>query len=232
MAYPGIYRFSNVYDWKGEDDEKRESGGRFSTPKSEPYRPNRYIRGVHEESDFSFGSEYVRDERAYRPSRMMRDSGSRSWINVGDSAISGDSAGRRYTSAEYDENPAYYEGDIGSGSELPYPGPVSTPFRYQRPFGMSSYPRYFRKSFAGRGPKGYQRSDQRITEDICERLTQDPDIDATGIHVETKNGEVLLTGAVTDRGSKRLAEDIAYSCSGVKEVQNNLRIQPRERSAA
>lgn len=28
--------------------------------------------------------------------------------------------------------------------------------------------------FAGRGPKGYQRSDDRIREDVCERLAEDP----------------------------------------------------------
>ena len=31
----------------------------------------------------------------------------------------------------------------------------------------------------GRGPKGYRRSDERIREDVCERLTEDPFIDAS-----------------------------------------------------
>ena len=242
MAYPGVYRYSNVYDWKGENGEKREAEGHFSPeserdardrpenvrrsfngPKSIPYRGNRYIPGIHEESDFTFGSDYIQDERSFRPSRMRRDSGSRSWINVGDSAYSGDSGGRSYTSNEYIENPAYYEGDTGGESGQTYVPPAG--FRNQWPFGMSSYPRYFKESFAGRGPKGYQRSDQRITEDVCERLTQDPEIDASGITVETKNGEVMLEGTVTDRESKRRADDIAASCSGVIDVQNKLRIQ-------
>ena len=34
------------------------------------YQQNNFVPGVYEESDFSFGSDYVRDERAYRPSRM------------------------------------------------------------------------------------------------------------------------------------------------------------------
>jgi hypothetical protein len=34
---------------------------------------------------------------------------------------------------------------------------------------------------AGRGPKGYQRSDERIKEDICDCLTRDPDVDASEI---------------------------------------------------
>jgi len=80
-------------------------------------------------------------------------------------------------------------------------------------------------SFAGHGPQGYKRSDERITEDINEELTQDPDIDATNISLEVQNGEVTLKGTVPDRETKRRAEDIAESCSGVKEVQNQLRVK-------
>jgi osmotically-inducible protein OsmY len=82
-----------------------------------------------------------------------------------------------------------------------------------------------RQSFAGRGPQGYKRSDERITEDINEAMTQDHDLDPSGISVETKNGEVILKGTVSDRESKRRAEEIAESCSGVKDVQNQIRIQ-------
>lgn len=76
----------------------------------------------------------------------------------------------------------------------------------------------------GQGPKGYQRSDERIREDIRERLTQHPTIDAGEIEVEVKNCEVTLKGAVDDRQAKRMAEDVAESCSGVKEVHNQLRV--------
>ena len=80
-------------------------------------------------------------------------------------------------------------------------------------------------AFAGRGPQGYKRSDERITEDINEDLTQHPDIDASNISVEVQNGEVTLKGTVPDRETKRRAEDIAESCSGVKDVQNQLRVK-------
>lgn len=79
--------------------------------------------------------------------------------------------------------------------------------------------------FAGRGPRGYQRSDDRIREDVCERLTQHPDIDAVDIEIQVKNGEVTLTGTVEGRDAKRMAEDIAESISGVKDVHNQLRAQ-------
>ena len=81
-----------------------------------------------------------------------------------------------------------------------------------------------RGQFAGRGPKGYKRSDDRIREDVNEELTRNPQIDATEIEVKVENGEVTLTGVVDDRQAKRLAEDLAERCSGVHEVHNQLRV--------
>ena len=77
----------------------------------------------------------------------------------------------------------------------------------------------------GRGPKGYSRSDERLTEDLNERLTQHPDIDASEIEVNVRNGEVTLTGTVDDRQTKRMIEDLAEEVSGVREVHNQIRVQ-------
>jgi hypothetical protein len=77
----------------------------------------------------------------------------------------------------------------------------------------------------GRGPKGYQRSDERIREDVNDRLTDDPHIDASEIEVTVSNREVTLSGTVNSRFEKRHAEDLAETISGVTHVQNNLRIQ-------
>jgi osmotically-inducible protein OsmY len=79
------------------------------------------------------------------------------------------------------------------------------------------------KNFRGRGPKGYRRSDERIREDVNDRLTDHQYLDATDIDVSVKEGEVTLSGKVFDRTDKRLAEDVAESVTGVKNVQNNLR---------
>ncbi len=76
----------------------------------------------------------------------------------------------------------------------------------------------------GRGPKGYQRSDDRIREDIHERLTDDAMLDASEIEVEVRNREVILTGSVRSRTEKRRAEDVVESVTGVAHVQNNLRV--------
>ena len=37
-------------------------------------------------------------------------------------------------------------------------------------------------------------------------------------------GEITLTGTVTSRDQKRRAEDVVEDISGVKHVQNNLRV--------
>jgi hypothetical protein len=97
--------------------------------------------------------------------------------------------------------------------------------------------------YVGRGPKGYRRSDERILEDVCERLTNHPAIDASDIEVKVTEGDVTLTGRVESRTVKHLAENMVETVSGVKEVHNQLRVapttdtsqswqEPRERRAA
>ena len=76
----------------------------------------------------------------------------------------------------------------------------------------------------GKGPKGYSRSDDRIKEDINDRLSDDVFIDASEIDVTVSKGEVTLTGSVSTRTEKRRAEDIAEEVSGVKNVENRLRL--------
>lgn len=75
----------------------------------------------------------------------------------------------------------------------------------------------------GRGPKGYRRSDERISEEVHERLTDDPWVDASGIQIAVVSGEVTLSGATPDRETKHRAEQIVEAISGVDHVQNNLR---------
>lgn len=78
----------------------------------------------------------------------------------------------------------------------------------------------------GRGPKNYSRADDRIRDDINDRLTDDPWLDASEIEVAVAAAEATLTGTVATREDKRHAEDLVERVSGVKNVQNNLRVQP------
>ncbi len=82
-----------------------------------------------------------------------------------------------------------------------------------------------RQGFAGKGPKGYQRSDDRVREQLCDAFSDDDSLDASDIEIKVESGEVTLTGTVPSRHCKRTAEDIAESCSGVKEVTNQLRVK-------
>jgi hypothetical protein len=75
----------------------------------------------------------------------------------------------------------------------------------------------------GKGPKGYTRSDDRICEDVCDRLSDDDQVDASDISVSVSNGEVTLEGSVSDRRAKHRAEDLADAVSGVSDVHNRLR---------
>lgn len=76
----------------------------------------------------------------------------------------------------------------------------------------------------GVGPKGYRRSDERIREDVSDRLTDDAYIDASQITVTVKDGEVTLDGNVDSRFARRRSEDMTEAVSGVGHVQNNLRV--------
>lgn len=77
---------------------------------------------------------------------------------------------------------------------------------------------------AGKGPKNYRRSDERIFEEVCERLMQHPEIDASDIEVRVAAGEVTLSGTVPDRQTKRLAEDVLEGVPGLNDISNELRI--------
>ena len=81
----------------------------------------------------------------------------------------------------------------------------------------------------GKGPKNYKRSPERIKDDVNDKLSDHWMIDATEIEVDVKGSEVTLNGTVDNRQSKRKAEDVAESVSGVTHVQNNLRVSaPRD----
>ncbi|AZB55534.1 BON domain-containing protein [Cereibacter sphaeroides] len=77
----------------------------------------------------------------------------------------------------------------------------------------------------GKGPRGYQRSDTRIHDDVNDRLSDDPRLDASDIDVSVAGGEVTLNGHVSTKMDKRRAEDCADTVSGVRHVQNNLRVR-------
>jgi len=95
---------------------------------------------------------------------------------------------------------------------VPARGAVTAPTRPQGPH-------------RGRGPRGYLRSPARIYEDLCDRLTDNPFIDASDIEVTVAGTEVSLTGTVRDTIALRQAQAIAEEVAGVSHVHNRLLIR-------
>ena len=147
----------------------------------------------------------------------------------------GQGGGQQYREGQYGQG--QQGGEYGSQSG--YGSPTSGGYGSQGSFqggeygsqggyGSSSgqYGQYgSQQGHRGRGPKGYTRSDQRIEEDVNERLSDDYYLDASNIEVSVQGGTVTLSGEAEDRDAKRRAEDLAESCSGVQQVQNNIRVK-------
>lgn len=81
-----------------------------------------------------------------------------------------------------------------------------------------------RGQFAGKGPKGFRRSDERIKEEVNEALEFDSEIDASEIEVAVKEGVCTLTGTISSRQMKRHAEACVENIRGVQDVKNELRV--------
>lgn len=87
----------------------------------------------------------------------------------------------------------------------------------------------------GKGVKGYKRSDERIREDVCDRIS-DLDVDASDVEVSVKDGEVTLSGTIPERQMKYAIEQCCDRVSGVTDCNNQLRMkrdpQPSSSTAA
>ena len=67
--------------------------------------------------------------------------------------------------------------------------------------------------------------DEIIRQNIMDSLNKNPAIDTSKIHVEVKNGEVILKGKADTETEKQLSEKIAGSVAGVNKVENHLHIE-------
>jgi hypothetical protein len=98
--------------------------------------------------------------------------------------------------------------------------PVDQPLPIVEPVAQPR--RRYDDTHRGMGPRGYVRSDRRIYEDICDRLTENPFIDASEMEVAVTGSEVRLSGRVGDMIALRQAEAIAQEVAGVSRVRNEL----------
>ena len=75
------------------------------------------------------------------------------------------------------------------------------------------------------GPKNYERPDERVLGDVCDRLAHHPDVDVSDVTVDVDKGLVKLGGTVGDRRQKYIVEEIADAVYGVKDVENQIRVR-------
>jgi hypothetical protein len=74
-------------------------------------------------------------------------------------------------------------------------------------------------------PRAEDSSDERIREEIRQRLMLHTDFDATDIDVSIKDDTVILTGMVEDQEAKRLAEYVAEDVLGERKLENRLKVR-------
>lgn len=84
-----------------------------------------------------------------------------------------------------------------------------------------------RGPYAGVGPRGYVKSDERIREDINEALTEDPWLDPTDVEVTVEDGVVTLSGTVDSWRARRRAAEDAWHVPGVRDVRNVLTVRAK-----
>lgn len=202
-VHPGEGREWERGGWP-EGGGSRQQGGSRASRERDYYGDEGRFRGGQRVSP---GGEYADRSRAYETESYSRQG-------------YGEPRGRSDWRTEDDwrvEDPRYRE--VYGGSSDARSG-----------YGATFGPEQLRGPHRGRGPRGYRRSDDRIREDVCEALTEDPRVDASRFEVRVQGGEVTLTGTVQSRDEKRLAEELAERVSGVTDVQNQLRIALGETS--
>jgi hypothetical protein len=197
--YAGYGNFGQGdYGGRGREYSAQERGGDYGYGSS----------GRRSFSDYDYGDQFRRSS----PGGFGHAQGSSAWRGYG---VEGDF---RTWNEPYGEGQQYTSrGDYG-GTEAPYRGQSSSGGQgSQYGYGGTGQHR-------GKGPKGYTRSDERLKEMICERLREDPQIDASEVTVTVQGSRVTFEGSVDSRHTKNLIEDVAEQL-GVDDVQNNLRVQ-------
>ena len=81
--------------------------------------------------------------------------------------------------------------------------------------------------FFGKGPKNWDKSDEKIREEVCETLYMNRLVDASDIEVEVRNAEVFLNGWVNSRDEKKEVEECLEALYGIKEIRNELHVRNR-----
>ena len=71
-----------------------------------------------------------------------------------------------------------------------------------------------------------KKNDAQVTQDVIDELMWDPAVTVADLNVITTNGEVTLQGTADTFGTKDEATDAAYRVGGVRNVKNNITVNP------
>lgn len=78
---------------------------------------------------------------------------------------------------------------------------------------------------AGRGPRSYVRSDERIRDDVWAALLREG-LDVDDVDVQVAEGEVTVVGTVGHKSERWRIEEIVEGVLGVREVHTRVRVRP------
>jgi osmotically-inducible protein OsmY len=210
------------YAGYGDFGQGDYSGGRRGNSAQDRYGQSGYGQGGYGQGNYGQGNQeggYGRNEYRGGSFGGARDFGER-YGNYGrDRGSAGTSQYSRSSFSEYGYGgTGAYNEPYGEGQQYSSGG------QYAGESGNEQWGQH-----RGKGPKGYQRSDERLKELISERLREDPHIDPSEVTVSVQGGKITLDGTVDSRHAKNAIEDIAEQF-GVEDVQNNLRVQKSSQS--
>jgi len=194
-------RHANPYGGQRNDNDNRDGWQRQQQQNNE----YRYGRDDHERTQH--GGQPRQFDGAFGARLYGRDS-SDTWNRFPPQ--------ERYPQREWGERAGYTTGYRGASQD-------DESFGQQVRDVSQQVVRKIKRTF--RGPKGYKRTDERIREDLNDRLAHQDRLDPSDIEVSVANGEVTLTGTVQIRHEKFLAEEIADDVGGVTEIHNQLRVR-------
>lgn len=228
----------NDYDLRNDYERNTYNGG-YSRGYNESNR-DRYNRGDYDRNRHR--NDWRNDERRYDDRRYSRENDR--WNDYTPSVgtytgyagqmgptegIPGWGTGRDYDERNYNEHRRNYDNDSGDRKRNDRDWWDRTTDEVASWFGDEDAERRRERDkqedYRGKGPKNYKRSEERIREDVSDRLSDHPYIDASDIEVSVTGSEVTLTGTVDSKQTKRRAEDVAESVSGVTDVHNQLRVR-------
>lgn len=236
------------YGYEGEGHGQREYGSRADFEGGQGYEGDRYGRGSRQGYGSWESERYGEDFRGGRGGREQQGEflSSSDWNRGGGypddywGRSSGDgrqrgSAGRRQGGegrgplpqrggwrdqdggGSQEDGGSYYRGYYARRAQPYYTSGGASGMLFSESWSLDG-------PYSGRGPKGYQRSDEQIVEEVSRRLERDGQIDASEIEVSCNDGVVTLQGKVAERHMKRCAEECIEDVYGVKDVMNHVQV--------